>query len=114
MIRSLLVPAIHHCIGPANWYMPAWLDRILPNLSVEAADLAQLPTEETPVPVLVGVGAETTHGSTRPAVPLPGSDLQSPLEVAQKGRTRAFAADASAFGTANDGSESHIAGQGVH
>ena len=82
VIRSLLVPAIHHCIGPANWYMPTWLDRILPNLSVEAADLAQLPTEETPVPVLVGVGAETTHLSTGPAAPPPGSDWQSPLEVA--------------------------------
>jgi RND superfamily putative drug exporter len=35
VIRSLLVPAIMHLIGPANWYMPAWLDRILPNLSIE-------------------------------------------------------------------------------
>jgi putative drug exporter of the RND superfamily len=35
VIRSLLVPAIMHLIGSANWYMPAWLDRILPNLSIE-------------------------------------------------------------------------------
>ena len=35
VIRSLLVPAVMHLIGPANWAMPAWLDRILPNLSVE-------------------------------------------------------------------------------
>ena len=114
VIRSLLVPAIHHCIGPANWYMPAWLDRILPNLSVEAADLAQLPTEETPVPVPVGVGAETTHLSTGPVVPPPGSDWQSPLEVAQQGMVQALAANASAIGTAHGGSESHVACQGVH
>ena len=38
VIRSLLVPALMHLIGPANWAMPAWLDRILPNLSVEVDD----------------------------------------------------------------------------
>jgi putative drug exporter of the RND superfamily len=38
IIRTLLVPAIMHRIGPANWAMPAWLDRIVPNLSVEAAE----------------------------------------------------------------------------
>jgi RND superfamily putative drug exporter len=37
VIRSLLVPAIMHLIGPANWAMPAWLDRILPNLSIDTA-----------------------------------------------------------------------------
>jgi RND superfamily putative drug exporter len=36
VIRSLLVPAIMHRIGPANWTMPAWLDRVVPNLSIEA------------------------------------------------------------------------------
>ncbi|MGF7234087.1 MAG: MMPL family transporter [Frankia sp.] len=38
VIRSLLVPAIMHIIGPSNWSMPAWLDRVLPNLSVELDD----------------------------------------------------------------------------
>jgi putative drug exporter of the RND superfamily len=38
IIRSLLVPAIMHRIGPANWYMPAWLDRIGPNLSIETPE----------------------------------------------------------------------------
>jgi putative drug exporter of the RND superfamily len=38
VIRSLLVPAIMHRIGPANWTMPAWADRIVPNLSIEAGD----------------------------------------------------------------------------
>ncbi|WP_330174647.1 MMPL family transporter [Streptomyces sp. NBC_01498] len=37
IIRGLLVPALMHLIGPANWFMPAWLRRIVPNLSVEAA-----------------------------------------------------------------------------
>jgi RND superfamily putative drug exporter len=38
VIRSLLVPAIMHLIGPSNWSMPAWIDRILPNLSVDVEE----------------------------------------------------------------------------
>jgi RND superfamily putative drug exporter len=38
LLRALLVPAVMHRIGPGNWAMPGWLDRIIPNLSVEAAD----------------------------------------------------------------------------
>jgi putative drug exporter of the RND superfamily len=52
IIRSLLVPAIMHRIGPANWSMPAWLDRIVPNLSIEAADdTADTPRVDAPLPV---------------------------------------------------------------
>jgi RND superfamily putative drug exporter len=40
LIRSLLVPAIMHLIGPANWALPGWLDRILPRLAIEAAEPA--------------------------------------------------------------------------
>ena len=40
VIRSLLVPALMHLIGPANWALPGWLDRILPRLAVEARDEA--------------------------------------------------------------------------
>ena len=45
IIRSIFVPAIMHVLGPINWAMPAWLDRLLPNLSVEAEE------ELEPVPV---------------------------------------------------------------
>jgi hypothetical protein len=30
-------------IGPANWALPGWLDRLLPRLAVEAADPATDP-----------------------------------------------------------------------
>ena len=39
LIRSLLVPALMHLIGPANWALPRWLDRILPNLAIEAGEI---------------------------------------------------------------------------
>jgi RND superfamily putative drug exporter len=36
IIRSMLLPAAMHLIGPANWYLPAWLARALPRLDIEA------------------------------------------------------------------------------
>jgi RND superfamily putative drug exporter len=38
VIRSLLVPAVMHLIGPANWALPGWLDAALPRLAIEARE----------------------------------------------------------------------------
>ncbi|WP_407549794.1 MMPL family transporter [Streptomyces sp. Pv4-95] len=35
VLRTLLVPALMHMLGGANWWLPAWLDRRLPRLSIE-------------------------------------------------------------------------------
>jgi putative drug exporter of the RND superfamily len=35
VLRTLLVPAIMHLFGPANWWLPRWLDCRLPTLTVE-------------------------------------------------------------------------------
>ena len=37
IVRSALVPALMLIIGDANWWLPAWLDRLLPHLRVEGA-----------------------------------------------------------------------------
>ena len=37
VIRMALVPALMRLIGPANWRLPRWLDRILPHMSIEEA-----------------------------------------------------------------------------
>ena len=39
VIRTVLVPAVMHVLGRANWWVPEWLDRILPRLNVDPADL---------------------------------------------------------------------------
>jgi putative drug exporter of the RND superfamily len=39
IIRTVLVPALMHLLGRANWWLPAWLDRVLPRLYVEPASL---------------------------------------------------------------------------
>jgi RND superfamily putative drug exporter len=35
VLRNFLVPAIMNLLGTKNWWLPKWLDRILPHLSVE-------------------------------------------------------------------------------
>ena len=35
IVRLILVPATMTLFGPANWWMPAWLDRILPRIDPE-------------------------------------------------------------------------------
>jgi putative drug exporter of the RND superfamily len=37
LLRTLLVPALMHLSGRANWWLPGWLDRTLPRLSIEPA-----------------------------------------------------------------------------
>ena len=48
IIRTVLVPALMHLIGNANWWLAEWLDRIIPHLNVEAADI---PAQSAPAPV---------------------------------------------------------------
>jgi RND superfamily putative drug exporter len=35
LVRMVLVPSVMELLGPANWWMPRWLDRIVPHLGVE-------------------------------------------------------------------------------
>ncbi|WP_313823244.1 MMPL family transporter [Citricoccus sp.] len=39
VVRLLLIPALMHLFGDAAWWLPKWLDRILPNVDVEGASL---------------------------------------------------------------------------
>jgi len=35
VVRMVLVPAVMHLLGDRAWYMPRWLDRLLPHLTIE-------------------------------------------------------------------------------
>lgn len=39
VVRLLLVPAVLTLLGPAAWWLPKWLDKILPDVDVEGAAL---------------------------------------------------------------------------
>ncbi|MEL6984941.1 MAG: MMPL family transporter, partial [Actinomycetota bacterium] len=38
LVRMLLVPATMELLGHRNWWLPSWLDRIIPNLNVEGTE----------------------------------------------------------------------------
>ncbi len=65
IVRMMLVPATMELAGRWNWWLPAWLDRILPNISVDAPEPDDPP-------------ATRTH--TRPTADL-GPDAESAPEV---------------------------------
>jgi RND superfamily putative drug exporter len=51
VVRLVLVPATMELLGDWNWWLPGWLDRILPRVSVESSktleeELAELAPEE--------------------------------------------------------------------
>src|SRR5262249_26242896 len=66
VVRCLLVPALMIMVGKWNWYMPKWLDRVVPRISIEGAeffrnrdkDSGSAQREPEPVP---RVAAELTH-----------------------------------------------------
>ncbi len=61
VIRMVLVPATMALMGRANWWLPGWLDRVLPHINIDSDTTVRLPGQvpvpaprETPVEVLDG------------------------------------------------------------
>lgn len=73
VLRTLLVPALMHLLGGANWWLPARLDRLLPRLSIE-------PPHSAPAPVPDGVPAPAA-ASTIVAAAAPGSAAEPDRRV---------------------------------
>ncbi len=55
IVRMLLVPATMELLGDRNWWLPKWLDRILPKIDVEGAEHEAPGDEERE---LVGAGRD--------------------------------------------------------
>ncbi|HYJ22836.1 MAG TPA: MMPL family transporter [Solirubrobacterales bacterium] len=55
LVRLILVPAAMKLMGNWNWWMPAWLDRLLPDLSFEGGSEPAAPpdSESAPAPTPV-------------------------------------------------------------
>ncbi len=45
VVRMLLVPSVMHLLGRANWWLPRWLDRLLPQLHIEGRPEVHLPAQ---------------------------------------------------------------------
>ncbi|HEX5195228.1 MAG TPA: MMPL family transporter [Solirubrobacteraceae bacterium] len=57
IVRCLLVPALMVMMGKINWYLPNWLDRVLPHISIEGAEYFQRKDEPTAPSSVPGEGA---------------------------------------------------------
>jgi RND superfamily putative drug exporter len=56
IVRMVLVPATMELLGDKNWWLPGWLDRLLPNIDVEGhADDADEDESEPREPVASGI-----------------------------------------------------------
>jgi putative drug exporter of the RND superfamily len=71
IVRMLLMPALMHLAGDKAWWLPGWLDRLIPNVDVEgaslerrhphvAADHLDLPPELVERPAIDGAPRPTT------------------------------------------------------
>lgn len=45
IVRMLLVPATMELLGARNWWIPKWLDTILPKIDVEGRDARPVESE---------------------------------------------------------------------
>jgi RND superfamily putative drug exporter len=54
IVRVVLVPATMELLGKANWWLPGWLDRLLPRVQVERPIPADGHTAADPAPALAG------------------------------------------------------------
>ncbi|MEU6757297.1 MMPL family transporter [Streptomyces sp. NPDC046685] len=66
VLRTLLVPALMHMLGGANWWLPAWLDRRLPRISIEPPENlahAKLPAQRPGLTAASEDGAEPATAS---------------------------------------------------
>ena len=52
ILRTVLVPAVMHLFGNANWWLPRWLDGRLPYLAIEPPEATPTPILPVPVPQL--------------------------------------------------------------
>jgi putative drug exporter of the RND superfamily len=64
VVRCLLVPALMVVMGKVNWYMPHWLERLVPRISIEGAEFFAARDKlqaSKPNPVPAGAGAAPKH-----------------------------------------------------
>ena len=49
LVRMVLVPATMELLGDRNWWLPGWLDRLLPTIHVEGHEVAADGRDADPV-----------------------------------------------------------------
>ncbi|GAC1653597.1 MAG: MMPL family transporter [Candidatus Dormibacteraceae bacterium] len=93
LVRLILVPASMRLLGTGNWWLPAWLKRVLPELHEEAGQAIAHgvievvePVPGTGGPVFPGSGVGLTPQALPPAPPAPTAAAEPPAISAQPAR----------------------------
>ncbi|MFJ2561151.1 MULTISPECIES: MMPL family transporter [unclassified Streptomyces] len=60
VLRTLLVPALMHLLGGANWWLPRAVDRRLPRISIEAPESGEIEAPDSPEGAKIPVPREHT------------------------------------------------------
>ncbi|MFJ2214438.1 MMPL family transporter [Streptomyces sp. NPDC101062] len=60
VLRTLLVPALMHLLGGANWWLPRAVDRRLPRISIEAPESGEIEAPDSPESAKIPVPREHT------------------------------------------------------
>jgi RND superfamily putative drug exporter len=68
LVRMLLVPATMELLGEKNWWLPRWLDRILPSLNVEGPVHTELWDDQTVLDVHGDSDDDSGDGEREPAL----------------------------------------------
>ena len=50
VVRLVLVPTTMELMGDCNWWLPKWLDRILPDMDFESSGTHHVPQDPEPEP----------------------------------------------------------------
>jgi RND superfamily putative drug exporter len=74
LVRMVLVPSTMEILGKANWWLPKWLDPLIPHIGFESVQDAEIEAELEPE--LVPAGNGNGERRERPLV-APGRERQS-------------------------------------
>jgi putative drug exporter of the RND superfamily len=56
VVRCLLLPAVLDILGSTTWWIPSWMDRLLPRLNIEGASTSVPPVQERELATIAGDG----------------------------------------------------------
>ena len=62
LVRMLLIPAVMHLAGDAAWWLPKWLERVLPDVDVEGSALERAHLHQDEPTDVIDSGSDVTSG----------------------------------------------------
>jgi putative drug exporter of the RND superfamily len=75
LVRMVLVPATMALLGSANWWLPGWLDRVLPHLDVEGPGAARRAAAPTSARLTDGTAGPASTATLNDRLDRTGTDI---------------------------------------